>query len=137
MSCDVFSAAALGLCASLLGFPVAVDGDTIKMNGTALRIYGLDAEELSETNGPRAKDGMIAILKNTSYVKCHLTGETSYNRQIAVCYNDKGQDIAMLMVRDGYALDCARYSGGRYREFEPFNIRNTLTQKPYCKKDRR
>ena len=137
MSCDVFSAAALGLCASLLGFPVAIDGDTIKLNGTALRIYGLDAEELTEPNGFRAKDWMTAILRNTTYVKCYLTGQTSYNRQISVCYNDKGQDLAMLMVRDGYALDCARYSGGRYREYEPVNIRNTLTQKPYCRKDRR
>lgn len=134
MSCDVFSAAALGLCASLLGFPVAVDGDTIKLNGTALRIYGLDAEELTEPNGFRARDGMTAILRNTTYVKCYLTGQTSYNRQISVCYNDKGQDLAMLMVRDGYALDCTRYSGGRYREYEPVNIRNTLTQKPYCRR---
>ena len=134
MSCDVFSATALGLCASLLGFPVAIDGDTIKLNGTALRIYGLDAEELTEPNGFRAKDGMTAILRNTTYVKCYLTGQTSYNRQISVCYNDKGQDLAMLMVRDGYALDCARSSGGRYREYEPVNIRNTLTQKPYCRR---
>jgi endonuclease YncB( thermonuclease family) len=137
MSCDVFSATALGLCASLLGFPVAVDGDTLKINGTAVRLYGIDAEELTELGGFRAKDGLSAIFRNTTYVKCHLTGQTSYNRQIAVCYTDRGQDIGMLMVRDGYALDCARYSGGRYREFEPANIRSTLTQKPYCKKDRR
>ena len=50
MSCDVFSVTALGLCASLLGFPVAVDGDTIKMHGISLRMYGIDAEELSEAN---------------------------------------------------------------------------------------
>jgi endonuclease YncB( thermonuclease family) len=128
--------AALGMCASLLGFPSVVDGDTLRLQGISVRLYGLDAEELSEPNGPRAKDGLSKIIRSTTHVRCDLTGEVSYQRQVATCYTASGEDIAMLMVRGGYALDCARYSAGRYREFEPMAIRNLLAQKPYCRKDR-
>jgi endonuclease YncB( thermonuclease family) len=44
-----------------------------------------------------------------------------------------GQDIARVLITQGFALDCARYSGGRYRKYEPVGIRDRLAQKPYCR----
>jgi endonuclease YncB( thermonuclease family) len=36
---------------------------------------------------------------------------------VAVCYL-KAEDIAEAMVRQGFARDCPRFSGGRYRSAE-------------------
>jgi hypothetical protein len=35
-------------------------------------------------------------------------------------------------VSAGLALDCSYYSHHHYARFEPFGIRSTLLQKPYC-----
>jgi Mg-chelatase subunit ChlD len=50
----------------------------------------------------------------------------------AVNVQPLGIDIAADMARFGYALDCARYSGGRYRSLEPANARKMLKQAAYC-----
>ena len=123
----------LGVCAVLAGTPSVHDGDTLTINGQAVRLFGIDAEELDETNGPRAKDALRSLVKGVAYVRCQLSGEKSYNRMVGVCTTSEGINLNEAMVRGGYALDCARYSGGIYRQFEPMAIRNKLTQKPYCR----
>jgi endonuclease YncB( thermonuclease family) len=126
--------AALGICATLLGFPTVHDGDTLRLEGVSVRLFGIDAEELSEPHGYSARDALRAIVAKTTHVRCELTGDTSYDRRVAICYTASGQDIGELMVRGGHVLDCARYSDGKYRQFEPMAIRNTLIQKPYCRR---
>lgn len=126
--------AALGICATLLGFPTVHDGDTLRLEGVSIRLFGIDAEELHEPHGYAARDALRAIVSKTSHVRCELTGDVSHERRVAICYTAEGRDIGELMVRGGHVLDCARYSNYRYRQFEPMAIRNTLTQKPYCRK---
>lgn len=126
--------AALGICTTLLGFPTVHDGDTLRLEGVSIRLFGIDAEELTEPHGPAARDALKAIVSKTSHVRCVLTGEVSYNRRVAICYTAEGRDIGELMVSGGHVLDCARYSDMKYRQFEPMAIRNTLTQKPYCRR---
>jgi len=126
--------AALGICATLLGFPTVHDGDTLRLEGVSVRLYGIDAEELHEPHGPAARDALRQIVSKTTHVRCELTGDISYERRVAVCYTASGQDIGELMVRGGHALDCSNYSGFRYRQFEPMAIRNTLISKPYCRR---
>jgi endonuclease YncB( thermonuclease family) len=50
-------------------------------------------------------------------VTCFLDGTTALGRPVAYCEVD-GQDIGLLMVRQGHAIDCEIYSGGRYAEAE-------------------
>lgn len=121
---------ALHLCTTVTGYGFVTDGDTIRVEGIRIRLAGLDAEELKEPNGKRAKRA-LEILIDDRIVTCKLTGERSYDRYIGVC-TVAGLDIGLAMVEWGMALDCARYSGGRYRSYEPVNIRQTLLQKPYC-----
>jgi endonuclease YncB( thermonuclease family) len=125
--------AVLGLCATLVGAPSVHDGDTLTIQGQAVRLFGIDAEELDEPNGPRARDALRALVRGTSHVRCELTGERTYNRVVGVCYTAAGEDLGEAMVRGGFALDCGRYSDYAYRPFEPMAIRRTLKQKPYCR----
>ena len=125
--------AGLGLCATLVGSPSVHDGDTLTLQGQAIRLFGIDAEELDEPNGPRARDALRALVRGTHHVRCELTGERTYNRVVGVCYTAAGEDLSEAMVRGGFALDCARYSDHVYRPFEPMAIRRTLKQKPYCR----
>jgi endonuclease YncB( thermonuclease family) len=107
------------------------DGDTITLRNHHIRIHGLDAEELDERNGRRARDALVRII-NSQPVTCKSTGHTSHHRIIARCRTSEGKDIGELMVRGGHALDCLKYSGGVYVRFEPSAARTHLRAKPYC-----
>lgn len=120
------------LC-SLQGHPHVVDGDTLRFGKQSVRLHGIDAEERNEPHGPRATEGLRRIISATREVKCQPTGDTTYNRVVARCYTAEGFDVAQLLVYQGLVLDCARYSGGRYRQYEPPEARRILIQKPYCR----
>lgn len=124
--------AVMALCAALHGVPTVVDGDTLRFGSQSVRLFGIDAEERRETHGPRATDGLRAIVASTPFVRCERTGESTHNRVVAVCFTADGRDIAALLVAQGLVLDCARYSKGAYRHLEPRGARETLAQKPYC-----
>lgn len=114
---------------AIRGYAAVVDGDTIRINSTAIRLAGVDAEEISEPNGPAARAALAAIVVGRT-VSCEPRGR-SYNRIVAVCYIG-AMDIGAELVRRGAALDCLRYSAGRYRALEPAGARSRLAQKPYC-----
>lgn len=114
-----------------MGKPLVTDGDTLRIGDTRIRLKGIDAEEMNEPNGPAAKDAMLAVVGRGD-VFCTDTGERSYNRIVAWCVTALGDDIGAKLVSMGAVLDCARYSGGRYRSLEPAGIRSKLRQKRYC-----
>jgi micrococcal nuclease len=120
------------VCGTLAGTAVVHDGDTIKVNGTSIRLQGVDAEELTEPNGYQAKQALIAIIANKP-VTCALTGTRSYKREVAFCHNHQGLEINAEIIKQGYALDCERYSQGKYRKLEPTGARLKLIAKPYCR----
>lgn len=107
------------------------DADTIVVRGVPIRLNGVDAPE----NGTRAGNEATAAMKRYvrgKNVTCELNGERTYDRWVGVCYTDEGHDIGAVMIANGYALDCRRYSGGRYRELEPSGARSRLPQARYC-----
>lgn len=129
-------------CAVLSGPAVAIDGDTLIVRGTHVRLWGIDAEELHEMHGYDAKNALAELIRGRE-VDCHDSGQRSYGRVVARCLvpftlnGDRGpidisRDLGQLMVNQGYALDCARYSGSAYRSAEPLGARVRLKQKPYC-----
>lgn len=122
----------IALCATLTGSPSVVDGDTLRFTTHTVRLHGIDAEERHEPNGPRATQALRQIVAGTAYVRCVPDGNYTHNRVVASCYTAKGEDIGALMVTRGYALDCARYSKGRYRPLEPQGVRLRLLAKAYC-----
>lgn len=106
-----------------------VDGDSLTIGGQAIRLAGIDAEEFDEPNGPRARAALAELVQGQTVV-CHPAG-ASYSRIVAQCFLNGG-DIAAYLVMRGAALDCAHYSGGKYRALEPAGIRAKLLQKGYC-----
>ncbi len=127
MLCYVFN-----LCAVLSGTPTAVDGDTIRFPQGLVRIAGIDAEELHEPNGERARSVLHMLLANTKKVTCTPTPYESHNRKVMTCQTHEGVDVGEYMVRSGWALDCETYSRRKYRRYEPVGARDRLIQKPYC-----
>lgn len=121
----------LGLACSLIGPATVIDGDTLRIDSQSIRLQGLDAEELSEPTGPAARAVMQGIVAGKT-VECIPDGTKSYNRVVARCYID-GIDVAIPLIAGGWALDCPRYSGGRYRPYELAGARDHLNQKGYCR----
>ena len=106
------------------------DVDTIEVGNVAIRLNGLDGPELSTNIGQQAKRFMTELVLNRQ-VTCELTGERSYDRQIGVCFLN-GEDIGAIAVSNGYALDCRRYSGGRYAHLEVVSAVFAITRAGYC-----
>jgi endonuclease YncB( thermonuclease family) len=126
---------------SVVSGPVRViDGDTIVLinTNTHVRLNGVDAPEVvhpgyehDDDFGPEARSEMRRIIGD-QVVRCELNGERSYEWWVGVCYLTDGTDIGAEIIRRGLALDCRRWSSGRYRSLEPAGIRDVLRQEPYC-----
>lgn len=102
-----------------------IDGDTIVIRGTKIRIAGIDAPELDHPWGNKSKFAVIGMCKS-KIITAKIQDEASYDRVVAKCYLPDGADIAAELVKQGLALDWAKFSGGEYRQFEPVGIRKKL-----------
>ena len=106
----------------LKGKAYVVDGDTIVISGTKIRIAGIDAPELHHPWGKKSKFAMIQMCKG-QLVTAHIQEDVSYDRIVAKCYLTDGTDLAAELVKQGLALDWPRFSGGAYRHLEPEGVR--------------
>jgi endonuclease YncB( thermonuclease family) len=109
---------------------VVRDVDTIVVAGTPVRLNGLVGPETSTRVGREARAFMIHLVRGET-VTCQLNGERTYDRWVGNCFLD-GQDIAAIAVTNGHALDCQRYSGGRYRGLETPAARSRIQRAGYC-----
>ena len=114
---------------TLEGVASAIDGDTIIINNYKIRLSGVSAPELNEEGGNEAKQAMQKILENKT-IKCSLSGRKSYERYIGVCWIG-AVDVGALIILQGFARDCFRYSSGRYKALEPEPARY-LPLPQYC-----
>ena len=125
----------LALILCLLATPSAAqdyvrDADTIVLNGQAYRLNGVDAAERDHPTFAPAKAWMERYLRG-KYIECQWTGEWNGDRLIAVCYAD-GVDIGAAVIAAGHALECRRYSGGRYTHLETAQARASIRRARYC-----
>ncbi|WP_260026433.1 thermonuclease family protein [Ruegeria conchae] len=91
----------------------------------------MDAPELGTRSGQDAKRWMVNFLRGKN-IECSLNGERTHDRWVGICYAD-GQDIGAAVIAAGHALDCARYSGGRYRHLETSAAKSRLNRARYCR----
>jgi endonuclease YncB( thermonuclease family) len=95
-----------------------LDGDTIDITGTRVRLYGIDAPEM----GQKCRGGFfgswrcgsqaastLARLIDRRDVRCERRGIDKYGRTLARCFIDT-TDLAGEMVRRGMAWAFTRYS---------------------------
>ncbi len=102
-----------------------IDGDTIVIGGTPVRLAGIDAPEFDQPYGRKAKFAMIALCKGR-IVTAETMGERSYGRVVATCHLPDGTDLSAALVEQGLALDWKTFSGGAYRPLEPEGVRKKL-----------
>lgn len=106
------------------------DVDTIVVAGTPVRLNGVDGPETSTRAGRDARSWMVRLIEG-KMVTCHLNGDRTYDRWVGTCFIG-GRDIGALAIEAGQALDCARFSGGRYRHLETAAARSQLAKSGYC-----
>ena len=104
--------------ADITGKPRVIDGDTIHIGDTKIRLHGIDAPEIKQTcRTSKGKEQMCGVLAKQALerlvkgqdVTCKGDTRDRYKRLIAVCY--VGQlNINEQMVADGWALAYRRYS---------------------------
>lgn len=102
-----------------------IDGDTILISGTKIRLAGIDAPELDHPWGRKSKYALISMCKG-QVVTAQLRDELSYDRIVAKCVLPDGTDVAAELVKMGLALDWPKFSGGAYSHLEPPGIRRKL-----------
>ncbi len=85
-----------------------IDGDTLSVQGTRVRMFGIDAPELSQYGGYKARSHLIRLAGGRQ-VRVHPVDIDCYGRIVArVWCGDI--DLSDRMVRDGYAVAMSRWN---------------------------
>jgi endonuclease YncB( thermonuclease family) len=100
-----------------------IDGDTLEMGTTRIRLHAVDAfegQQPCQRNGEAWRCGAAATrqleaLVGTATLVCTQTDIDSYGRTVAVCRNGS-VDIGAEMVRAGLALAYRQYGEDYVRE---------------------
>lgn len=106
------------MATDVTGIPRIVDGDTVQIDATKIRLTGIDAPETDQVCldpigqrwacGVTARDELVEHAGGRPWT-CHISGTDRYGRSLAACEVD-GEDIQRWMVRSGWALAFVRYS---------------------------
>ena len=110
---------------TIRGAAYVLDGDTLVIARTRIRLFGIDAPELQHPYGIKAKRALVSLCKGQS-VRAEVTDQDDYGRTVARCFLDDGRDLSEEMVKLGLALDWPRFSGGTYRAHERPDARKRL-----------
>jgi len=119
------------ITATISGPARVVDGDTVVVAGTTVRLKGVDAAELGTVRGENARRAMLALV--TKDLTCHLTGEKTWGREVGYCMTANGIDINRAIVASGAALACPHYDD-RYLRFERADALAAQSRASYCMK---
>ena len=114
----IFVACPIAQAADLTGVPRIVDGDTLAIGATKVRLEGIDAPETDQvclnskgsrsTCGIEARDRLIAHVAGRE-ISCTSNGFDVYNRTLGTC-RLLGEDLNGWMVQEGWALAYVKYS---------------------------
>jgi endonuclease YncB( thermonuclease family) len=103
--------------ATLNGKAEIVDGDTIKVGGLPVRLYGIDAPEGLQTCKRKAKayacgkeaTKALADLIKGRPVSCEIVGKDDFGRILGTCFAGN-TSLNAAMVSSGWALAFLKYS---------------------------
>jgi len=79
----------------------AVDGDTIRVGSQRIRLRGIDTPEMSELEGPAAKQRLEQLLRSGS-VRIVPHGRDVYNRLVADVFINE-QNVAEILRNEGFS----------------------------------
>jgi len=107
------------------GSAYVVDGDTLIIQQTQVRLFGIDAPELNHPHGNRAKWALVSLCKG-KMVQAGIIAQDAHGRTVAKCWLEDGRDLSAEMVKLGLAIDWPKFSGGKYRSLEVPGVRKKL-----------
>jgi micrococcal nuclease len=122
---DAKSAKLLPIRAVLHGFARVIDGDTIVIEKTQIRLFGIDAPEIDHPFGRNAKWALVSLCKGQK-IRAAIIEQDVHGRTVARCYLQDGRDLSAEMVKLGLAIDWPKFSGGIYRSLEVSGVRKRL-----------
>lgn len=112
--------------------PHIVDGDTLDVQGTRVRIVGIDAPDADRSRlkqlatqtlqGLTLRDGGVECATSLfdfalrREKQCRSPAESFGRLNLSCRFKANGASLAATMVAQGYAVDHRRYSGGAYVE---------------------
>lgn len=104
-----------------------VDGDTIDIGDARIRFNGIDSPESWQRCKQSARkayrcgkeaafalDSFLAASRPTTCRLIERERDHGRKRWIGECFRADGADVNRWLVRNGWALDWPKYSGGRY-----------------------
>lgn len=110
-----------------IGTGSAVEGDLISVNGTMVKLWGIDAPEDGQQCRSkygkkydcftRSRDELSALI-GTQQITCHIRDKDSKGQKVGTC-GVNGLDLGALMVRRGWALSYYNLSP-HYAKLEGF-----------------
>ena len=109
----------------LQGAAYVVDGDTLVIKKTQIRLFGIDAPEINHPYGKKAKWALVSLCKGQK-VHAEIIEQDDHGRSVARCSLEDGRDLSAEMVKLGLALAWPKFSGDEYRPLELPNIRRKL-----------
>ena len=98
---------------TIVGSAYVIDGDSIVIRKTQIRLFGIDAPELDHPFGQKAKWAMVNLCKGQK-IRAEVTDRDTHGRTVAKCYLDDGRDLSAELVKLGLAIDWPKYSNGKY-----------------------
>jgi endonuclease YncB( thermonuclease family) len=113
-----------------------INGNSVSVAGTKIRLLGIDVAETGTIWGDRANLWMNLMVGRE--LSCRITGDKSADPR----YSDwefgyftkpDGTDLAREMVAKGYALACPRQDD-RYVQFEVAEDKRSQPRSPKCAK---
>ena len=109
------------ICAAVIcigaGEAEVIDGDTFAAGGAKFRLYGVQAPERGRPGFSEASTALAEIVSEQR-LACEPRG-ASYDRYVVRRETADGRDLGCELVRQGHAMEWARYSDGRYAECAP------------------
>jgi len=106
----------------LTGQASVIDGDTLEIHSTRIRLWGIDAPEstqlcrgedsLQYRCGAKAANDLAAFIARRPAL-CVAVSLDQYGRTVATCSVD-GVDLGEWLVRSGLAFDWPQYSKRKY-----------------------
>ena len=117
----------------IIGKPIVIDGDTIKILNKKIRLHGIDSPEIKQSclykNNKKWECGMDAKKALNNFIidknlRCISKKKDRYKRLIGTCYL-RDIDIQEWMVKNGWAIAYRKYSK-KYIEAEVYAKNNNL-----------
>lgn len=104
-----------------------VDGDSLEIGTTRVRLFGIDAPELDQQClDPKGRDypcgdharAALRRLVGERPVRCLREGRDRFGRVLARCSNAGGDELNTALVRTGWAVAYVGADGNAYRRIE-------------------